>query len=608
MSEILSLATSLFKLLNTTDSVSDTIDLLIQEHKIVDLISTDIIEEDIKYLKDSADHVIGNGHFYSSYYEFLGDDALRYAEYMLQIENHNESKVLRYFKACDATNDTIVTLIEDGSLNNDENTLISKSINKETGTVVPTSVTNLHSNNLIHHENLCNESHLNHFNDSSWLEFMNLLDSDQTKDDHFVKIQNAVRELPFFLRTYVGLQNLDNFKQQTELGVNITEIFEILCNDSMVTTETMVMEVTGFITTVPVISATLASDVINCTAIFDEVKKNYFSISLSRLERNMPNLFSYKDKYLSFVEKIYINMSEILEVIPQHLHCINTIKFLENMARELSRLYDLMVATADVESVEEAIPVLDKLHTSYLLWKTMNDNFTTYGNQIDKYDYCRWTSRSLNSEKAEIVKEFETLEGAVDYETQALLYMEAAFKAYARSESIFTIKILPTLKQLNSYLEGNITKRELAINFNKPILTKGLSDLENAASEMTSYIKDFKNDVATLTLKVTKGFEELTKFTLPIFNKFHARKLSFTKAVRNLKRKDFEEMLESFDEDFTKSFSDLLRKNYEDFVSYTVAVNKISYKVKELTTKIRSLHNDLSNYRTSTNMDVDFYM
>ena len=65
------------------------------------------------------------------------------------------------------------------------------------------------------------------------------------------------------LRTYVGLQNLGNFKQQTELGVNITEIFEILCNDSMVTTETMVMEVTGFIPTVSVISATLASEVIN---------------------------------------------------------------------------------------------------------------------------------------------------------------------------------------------------------------------------------------------------------------------------------------------------------------------------------------------------------
>ena len=68
-------------------------------------------------------------------------------------------------------------------------------------------------------------------------------------------------------------------------------------------------------------------------------------------------------------------------------------------------------------------------------------------------------------------------------------------------------------------------------------------------------------------------------------------------------------MLESFDDDFKKSFSDLLRKNYDEFVSHTAeAVNKISYKIKELTSKIRSLQNDLSNYRTSTNMDVDFYM
>ena len=452
MSEILSLATSLFDLLNTTDSVSDTIDFLIQEYKIVDLISTNIIEEDIKYLKDNSEHVFGNANFWSSYYEFLGSQALRYAESMLQIENHNESKVLRYFKACDATNDTIVTLIENGPLNNDENTLRSKSISKETGTVMPASVTTFNGKNVTNRENLCNDSHLNHFNDSIWQEFMNLLNSDQTEDNHFVEIRNAWMELPFFLRTYIGLEN---FKQKIELEVNITEIFEILCNNSMVTTtQTMVTEVTEFIPTVPVISATLASDVINCTAIFDEVKKNYFAISLSSLERYIPYLFSYKDKYLNFVEKIYFNMSEILEVIPQHLRCISTINFLENMAGELNKFYDLMVATAEIESVEEAIPVLHKLHASYLLWNSMNDNFTTYGNKIDRYEYCRWTSRSLEDEKADIIKEFETLEGAVDYKIQARLYMEAVFKAYARSESIFTMKILPTLKQLNSYLEG----------------------------------------------------------------------------------------------------------------------------------------------------------
>ena len=50
MSGLLSVANNLFDLLNTTNSVSHTIDLLILEHKIVDLISTNIIKEDIKYL------------------------------------------------------------------------------------------------------------------------------------------------------------------------------------------------------------------------------------------------------------------------------------------------------------------------------------------------------------------------------------------------------------------------------------------------------------------------------------------------------------------------------------------------------------------------------
>ena len=611
MSELLSVATILFNLLNTTDSVTDAIDLLIQEHKIVDLISTNIIEEDIDYLEDNAENVMDSARFWLYLSDWIGRQALYYAESMLQIENYNESKVLRYFKACEATNDTLVTLTDDGPLNVADKGPRSTT---ETTTVVPTSANTMNGNNLTKNGNLCNESYQDHFNDTLWQQFIILINSSQIEDDLFPKIQNAWSELPFLLKTYLGLQNLDNLKQKTELvfniNMNVTEIFELLCNESMVTTtEVMVTEVTKFIPTVPVISATLPSDVINCTAIFDEVKENYFSISLYYFERELPNLFSFKDKYLSYVEKIYKNMSQILEVIPQHLKCINIIQYLENMTEELNNLYDLMVTTSNVESVEEAIPVLIQLHESYLLWKIMNDNFTAYASKVDSYDYCEWTYRAVSDERDEIRKEFDTIEGAADYKAQAILYLAAAFEAYALIESTYTMKILPTLKHFNSYLKGDMTKRELAINFNKPVFTKVLSDLEDASSEMTSYIKDFKNDVATLTLKVTEGFEELTKFTLPIFSKVNALELSFIKAVKDLKRKDFEQMIESFDDNFKKSFGELLRINYEDFVFYTEeAVNTISDTVEELTSRITSLQSDLSDYKTSTNMDVDFYM
>ena len=121
MSEILSLTTCLFNLLNRTNSVSDTIELLKQEYKIVDLISTDIIEEDIKYLKKNAEKVTKKANLLYDIEVRVGTIALWTAETMLQIENHNESKVLRYFKACDATNDTIVTVNDCTEKSNHEN-------------------------------------------------------------------------------------------------------------------------------------------------------------------------------------------------------------------------------------------------------------------------------------------------------------------------------------------------------------------------------------------------------------------------------------------------------------------------------------------------------
>ena len=105
---------TLFELLNTTESATHTIDLFKKEYKYVDLISTNIIEEDIKYLEKASVKTISNAKSYwESIPRYIGSTILTLAKTMLQIENHKESNVLKYFKACDTTNYTTVQRMDD---------------------------------------------------------------------------------------------------------------------------------------------------------------------------------------------------------------------------------------------------------------------------------------------------------------------------------------------------------------------------------------------------------------------------------------------------------------------------------------------------------------
>ena len=487
MSELLSVATSLFNLLNTTDSVIDTIDLLIQEYKIVDLISTNIIEEDVRYLEKNADEIPNSGRIVISSFRYnLGTQTLHMAESMLQIENHNESKVLRYLKACDATNDTTVVLTD----------CPGKSYQQNVG---------------------------------------------------------------------------------------------IICLGTMTTTGEM-----------------LTTDVINCSSILDEAKKNYFSINTKYLGRVIPGTFpKYEDMYLSQVESVYKNMSEILEAIPQHTNCINSIHLLQNITGDLNHLYHLMINTSEVINIEEAISTLHKLLDSCLLWKIKNEDFKILGKDV--YSCVKWLREIAKIEEPSIESTFDNFRKGSLEEPRKESY-ELFMKTMSLDYRLGDLVISQYIKQISAYLEGKITKRRLTANFSGLTFSKALNDIADGVAGNTPYLTEFKKQVGILNLKVAEGLGNLAHFTLPILNRINAKDLPFIKAVKVLDRVEFNAMINSFNEDFRGNFIKLLKMNYDGFVSATEKLLKnISVIINDLTEQVTRLQEDLSKYKTLTDMDVEFY-
>ena len=391
MSELLSVATSLFNLLNTTDSVIDTIDLLIQEHKIVDLISTNIIEEDVRYLEENADEIPNSGRIVMSSFRYnLGTQTFYMAESMLQIENHNESKVLRYFMACDATNDTTAVLTDCLGKSNQQN---------------------------------------------------------------------------------VG----------------------IICLGTMTTTGEI-----------------LTTDVINCSSILDEAKKNYFSINTKYLERVIPGIFpKFENMYLSQVESVYKNMSEILETIPQHVNCINSIHLLQNITGDLNHLYHLMINTSEVINIGEAISTLHKLLDSYLLWKIKNEDFKIVGKEVNSC--VKWLREIAKIEEPSIESTFDNFRKGSLEDSQKESY-ELFVETISLDYRLSHLVISQYIKQLSAYLEGKITKRRLTSNFSGLTFTKALNDIADGVAGNTPYLTEFKKQVGILNLKVAEEIWQILPF------------------------------------------------------------------------------------------------
>ena len=229
------------------------------------------------------------------------------------------------------------------------------------------------------------------------------------------------------------------------------------------------------------------------------------------------------------------------------------------------------------------------------------------GQDINDISCFAWVEKIVNIEEPVIKSTFDNFRkaGLDDYRKDSFeLFMKTISLDYHTSYLV----ISQCMSQISAYLEGNMTKRQLTMNFNGLTLTKALHDITDAVAVKTQYFIEFKRTVDTLNLKVTEGLGNLTNLTLPILNRVDVHHLSFIKAVKVLDRMEFNAIINSFDEDFHHIFIKLLKMNYDGFVAATEQLlKKVSFATNHLEEHVTSLQDDLAKYKKSTDMDVEFY-
>ncbi len=419
-------------------------------------------------------------------------------------------------------------------------------------------------------------------------------------------------ELPDFIKTYLGAVRLDEVinRKRTEpgsLNVNLTveEIYQFVCNSTAETsTASLVTE------TPEVVSE--SAQFINCSTIFDETKKLYFVLPqyFQHMDQWLKNDGSYVHQlYLSRVNKVYENMTELLDDIPQHDKCLKAMDYLHNMTEKIRKINAMMMSLAESRNFSEALTVLRMLYTSYAKVKHTRDEFFKIASTVDSFDFCEWyipVAREEDNRMGRLLTQFQT---TLDYSVLATQFRRELQSGCQSIKSIFIDKVFPTFQQLEKYLSRSTTKKELANNFEKIVFTKALNDFVSGVSEMKAVSKELTNQVTALKSRVINTFQQFTEFTMPVLNYLNAEKLSFIKAIEMLDLEKYNILLESFDTDMKSAIGELLADSYDNFLDHPVTMSEdIVDEVDNLIDLFAPLQTELSAYRASAKMDVNFYM
>ena len=587
-------------MLNEVEDMHESIRTLTNAIDIVDFITTDTMERDIGFILKRAQYVTDPNNAYVPYFStYYGKRIIANTESVLQLTSQNTSKVLDYFEACNATNGTVVIMSDANQLTSirkesttqsydnptsDQNSVASPTETGETASSVNPN---------------CNESISS--KEGSWETvrdfFLNHLKPNVTK-----KMALLWEDLPPLIKQYLTIE-------ENEYNVSISYIYQKMCNTTDETT-TAKVELSTVFTESPKIDPNLPEDIINCSSLFDNVKRTVLEPSYYEYYHyNLQYQLDTKQEYMSMMNAFYVNMTPILESKQQHQKCVAILDPLLATVEQLDSLYGLVEDLEESGSMTEAIPILRDALTSYLKVKPRMSDFADFGRLVNSPTHCEWYERTAAVEQRRLPPFYNSLQTIKDYQSLTNQYMRDSFTTYNSIKYLYTTEIYPTLKFLFKYLDKDIEKMELAESFLSAAFTKEFDTLVNVVESIKSYSKDFKNQATALKTKVIEVLQDLSEFNTPVLNHINILESDFVTAIRLLEYKPYDKILDNLGANLEKGISELLSPNYEKFVHFiTTNIHHMTSLQSELNDKVSALTSDLSAYLNSVAMDVNFYM
>ena len=310
-------------------------------------------------------------------------------------------------------------------------------------------------------------------------------------------------------------------------------------------------------------------------------------------------------KYQQVVADVFQNTTLNLSSIAPHVECSETVEELTVMDDLFILITQLGANITHAESFDEAYGYALQIPPLYMLRRKQYDETQfgdIYSNAATK---CGWL-RNYGRETSEAGKEaLEDLEKVTDVKESAVRQFGTLTNLFNKLHHEVLHKIEPVIKLGSEYIDGKITKGELAEAFATAHFTKAIQDLADCNADLADIAKDYTNAMIKGRDLFVSMYNELFDLKLPILNTFTVNQLELVKKAKELNDSRMQEIVDNLQFDIEENLIELVKETFNRLMNPTDAFTE---PINDVIDKIQNLAEDLREYKASTKMNTDFFM
>ena len=316
------------------------------------------------------------------------------------------------------------------------------------------------------------------------------------------------------------------------------------------------------------------------------------------------------DVYIESAEFIFANGSRNLTALEEHRKCM--------AYREEFRLVDEIFVNitgyganmSTSKTYHEAYQYAKHIPMYYRQRIALSLQEEDYKSVFDKMkEACNWMSnygKDTKEEGDKIVRDFERVQDQ----------MAVSVRHYASLTTLFNNlfkevmqKIEPAVNMAGFYLQNNITKINLAKEFEAPSFTKAVGDLADYNKQLVDVAKDFTDEMVKGKDKLETAYQQLFHLKLPVFNDYNVYRLQLVEDAAALNDSVWENLIGSLDEDLESSLTLMVTEAYERLMTPVEDLRtRLMEPVEELLVQVEDLDASLKEYKQATKMSTQFFM
>ena len=167
----------------------------------------------------------------------------------------------------------------------------------------------------------------------------------------------------------------------------------------------------------------------------------------------------------------------------------------------------------------------------------------------------------------------------------------------------------PKVKLAQGYLEGNTTKIELATEFVEQSFSTTVENLEYINHDLVSLTKTYIETMIQGRDKLQRFYQTIFNLKLPVLNNYNIYQLELVKSVTASNNTVIKHLITSIENSMEENIEKLIAETYNRLMEPMGNIKEnVGDPIDDVLIQVRSLTENLKEYKDSTKMDADFFV